>query len=67
MKIKRELLQVLRDHLSSKEISLLIGARQVGKTTLIKQIAKELRESGEKVLFFNLDIETDFSHTNLLQ
>jgi predicted AAA+ superfamily ATPase len=62
MKIKRELLQILRDHLSAKEISLLIGARQVGKTTLIKQIAKELRDSGEKVLFFNLDIETDFSH-----
>jgi hypothetical protein len=33
--IKRDLFEELKNHLSAKEISLIIGPRQVGKTTLM--------------------------------
>lgn len=62
MKIHRDLKKRLENHLEQKEISLLIGARQVGKTTLLKEIADELRRDGQQVVFFNLDIESDFAH-----
>jgi len=42
MKIKRQLLQSILDHLDSKEITVLTGARQAGKTTLIKEVEKGL-------------------------
>jgi predicted AAA+ superfamily ATPase len=32
--IKRQLLAQLKDHLRAKEITIITGARQVGKTTL---------------------------------
>jgi len=60
--IKRELLEVVKKHLFKKEISLIIGPRQVGKTTLMLQLKKYLEEKGEKTLFFNLDIEADRYH-----
>ena len=59
MEIRRELYEVLKQHLSAKEITLLVGARQVGKTTLLRALMEALRRQGEKVLFFNLDIEAD--------
>ncbi|MCX7995816.1 MAG: ATP-binding protein [candidate division WOR-3 bacterium] len=57
--IKRYLLNELRKHLHSKEISFIIGPRQAGKTTLMMQLQDELRKEGERTLFLNLDIETD--------
>jgi len=62
MKIKRKIFPKVKDHLKAKEITMLIGARQVGKTTLIKELADNLIRSGERVLFFNLDIEADFKY-----
>ncbi len=44
--------------LSFKQITVLVGARQVGKTTVLKEIISKLN----KVLFFNLDIEQDNIH-----
>jgi uncharacterized protein len=60
--IKREKLTELRDHLKNKEITLLVGARQAGKTTLLRRLESELKEAGDKTLFFNLDIEADSTH-----
>jgi len=40
--------------LAGPKVVMVLGARQVGKTTLIKQITKN-----KKTLFFNLDIEID--------
>ncbi|MCK5055695.1 MAG: ATP-binding protein, partial [Candidatus Aminicenantes bacterium] len=57
--IKRKLLQDLKDHLSKKEISLIVGPRQAGKTTLMMFLKKYLEKNGEKTLFLNLDIEAD--------
>lgn len=62
MKISRLLKSGIKEHLWQKEITLLVGARQVGKTTLLKEIAEELRGERQKVLFLNLDIESDFAY-----
>ena len=59
MKIKRELYQELTKHLPAKEISLIVGPRQAGKTTLMQSLKKTLDRQGERTLFLNLDVETD--------
>ena len=51
--------QLIKNQLNKKEITILIGARQVGKTTVIKKIIGELKGKGGKVVFFNLDFESD--------
>lgn len=62
MDIKRDLEPKLLEYLSDPEIILLTGARQVGKTTLLRKISRDLVDQGEKVIFLNLDIETDAQH-----
>ncbi|MCP4213266.1 MAG: ATP-binding protein, partial [bacterium] len=57
--IKRDLLDSLKDHLSKKEISLVVGPRQAGKTTLMLLLKDYLEKRGEKTLFLNMDIESD--------
>lgn len=57
--IKRKLFKSLKDHLTHKEISLIIGPRQAGKTTLMLLLKKQLEEKGNPTLFLNLDIEAD--------
>lgn len=52
----------LWDSLQRKEVSIIIGARQVGKTTLMNLLIEKLKQQGEKTLFFNLDIEADAKH-----
>jgi len=67
--IKRKLLKSLGDHLSAKELSLIIGPRQSGKTTIMMLLKEELDRKGESTLFMNLDIEKDshfFSSQSLL-
>jgi len=58
-KIKRKLFNELVDHLEAKEISLLVGPRQAGKTTMMTQLRNYLNKKGEKTLFLNLDYEAD--------
>ena len=60
--IKRKLFQELVDHLPQKEMSLIIGPRQAGKTTLMEMLKAHLDKSGERALFLNLDIEWDRPH-----
>lgn len=55
MFIQRELLNQLRKHLSQREISLILGPRQSGKTTLILKLKEELEKQGKKTAYFNLD------------
>ncbi len=59
MLIKREKLEELREHLDKKEISLVVGPRQAGKTTLMKELIDELIRRGEKTIFLSLDFEKD--------
>lgn len=59
MVIRRKLFALIQDHLQEKEITLITGPRQVGKTTLMKQLEEELKRQGEKTLFLDLDREED--------
>ncbi len=57
--IKRNLTNDLRSHLKENEITVIIGPRQVGKTTLMQLIRDELVRAGQPTLFFNLDFESE--------
>ncbi|MBW1729171.1 MAG: ATP-binding protein [Deltaproteobacteria bacterium] len=60
--IKRGLLEELETHLPQKEISLIVGPRQVGKTTMmlmLKETLEQRGQRGEKTVFLNLDSELD--------
>lgn len=59
MYIKRHLLDALKAHLSKKEISLIIGPRQAGKTTLMMLLKEHVEVQGKRTVAFNLDIEND--------
>lgn len=62
MLIKRSIFHGIQQHLKEKEITLIIGPRQAGKTTILKELAKQLQQNREKVLFLNMDIEADARH-----
>jgi len=53
--IKRKILKSLKEHLKAKEITVIVGPRQVGKTTLMRILQDGLNQSGNQTLFFNLD------------
>lgn len=54
MYLKRIAEAGLRDSLASGKVTLLLGARQVGKTTLVEEVLQ-----GEHVRFLNFDVEVD--------
>lgn len=54
MYIKRNAEKIISNYLNAPKITLILGARQVGKTTLIKKILEK-----KNTLFLNLDIEVD--------
>ena len=60
--IKRKFFTDLVDHLPQKEMSLIIGPRQAGKTALMERLKEDLDNRGERTLFLNLDIEWDRPH-----
>ena len=60
--IERSIYPHLVDHLAKKEISLITGPRQSGKTTLMLWLKGELDQRGEPTLFLNLDVEWDRPH-----
>ncbi len=60
--IKRKLTNELKKHLQAKEISLIVGPRQAGKTTLMKELMGFLEQQGKKTVFLNLDYESDKIH-----
>ena len=57
--IKRRLLGQLKENIDGKDILIVAGPRQAGKTTIMKELAEFLRQKGEKTLFLNFDYETD--------
>jgi len=57
--IKRQVYEELKDHQDKKEISLLVGPRQAGKTTLMVLLKEHIEAQGKKTVFLNLDIESD--------
>ena len=59
MIIKRTVYDYIFDHLNAKEITLITGPRQAGKTTIMETLKSELDKKGEKTLFLSLDFEKD--------
>lgn len=61
--IERDIFDRVAKHLENKEISLIIGPRQVGKTVLTKQLRKYLLQKkkidSSLIYYFNLDIYSD--------
>jgi len=57
--IKRKIFNKIKDHLNKKEISLIVGPRQVGKTTIMNEIKKYIETEGKKFIFLSLDYESD--------
>jgi uncharacterized protein len=62
MPIKRKLLSDLQAHLPKKEMTLLVGPRQAGKTTLMLHLQDDLQKKGDRTLFLSLDYERDQPH-----
>lgn len=57
--IKRQIFDKVKKHLEQKEISLIVGPRQTGKTTLMRALKEELDRVQERTLFLSMDIEPD--------
>lgn len=66
--VKRYLEEKIREKLFKKKVIIIFGARQVGKTTLVKNILKEFQEDGEYLNCDEPDIRrnlTDKTSTEL--
>lgn len=53
--MRRKIFTGLLQHWPKKEFTILTGPRQAGKTTLLKELEKELKSKGEPTLFINLE------------
>lgn len=51
----RELYKKLEKHLNHKNYTIITGARQVGKTSLLKQLFQHLKSNDEEVVLLNLE------------
>jgi len=59
MKIKRNCFDKLLGEISVPQISILLGARQVGKSTLMRQLQSKAKRSGYKTAFYDLEQPSD--------
>ncbi|MEO0095025.1 MAG: ATP-binding protein [candidate division WOR-3 bacterium] len=53
--IFRDIVESARNYYDKDEVLLFIGARQAGKTTILRIIQEELEKKGEKTFFLNLE------------
>lgn len=61
---RRKLFGKLLAHLERKEFSILTGARQTGKSTLLRQIEKHCKEHDIPVVFLNLENKSILTELN---
>ena len=61
MKIKRNCFDKLLGEISVPQISILLGARQVGKSTLMRQLQSKAKRSGYKTAFYDLEQSSDLN------
>lgn len=59
MDLKRIIYEDVILDLKRKEIGIIVGPRQVGKTTLLKELAAYYRKSRRQYRYFNLEMPTD--------
>ncbi len=53
--VRRKKQLIIAKHFSKKEFTILIGPRQIGKSTMLKQMFDDLLQKGETAYFLNLD------------
>ena len=53
--VRRKKHAIILKHIPKKEFTILMGARQIGKSTLLKQLYEDLSQKREVVYFLNLD------------
>ena len=63
--LRRNKQATIAKHLSKKEFTVLIGPRQIGKSTMLKQMHDDLQLKGESVYFLNLDRKDILDDLNL--
>lgn len=56
--MRRIMLEKLKQHLPKKEFTILTGARQTGKSTLLKELEKYCKGEGMVVTFLNFEFKT---------
>lgn len=59
MQIKRSVFNKLYDEIKEPEISILLGARQTGKTTLLHHLEMAAKKEGLTTRFFDLESSAD--------
>ncbi len=64
MKIDRNIFAALVKELKRKEISILLGPRQVGKTFLLNELKNEVKDKGLRFRYYNLEIPSDLIKFN---
>ena len=55
MTIKRDIIKEVENYLKSDEMLIFVGARQAGKTTILKQIKEDIESNGCVCYFLNLE------------
>jgi predicted AAA+ superfamily ATPase len=60
----RSVFQPLMQHLLKKEFTIITGARQTGKSTLIKQLYEHCRKANVPAVFLNLENKNILMHVN---
>lgn len=63
-KLKRNLFHHITEQFYDKEFAIITGARQTGKTTILKQVEDELKQKGENVCFLTLEDPSVLSRLN---
>lgn len=53
--VRRKLFTDMHSHLPKKEFSIITGARQTGKSTILRQLEEECKEHSIPVVFLNLE------------
>ena len=61
MEIKRCCFNKLWSEISAPEISILLGARQVGKSTLMRQLQAKAKRNSFKTVFYDLEQPSDLN------
>ena len=62
--MRRNLFATLQKHLEKKEFTILTGARQTGKSTLLRQLEDDCKQSGIPTLFLNLENKSILTELN---
>jgi len=57
--IKRKIYDKIKKHLDKKEITIISGIRQCGKSTILHKLRTNLIKEGEKTIFLNFDFDKD--------